>query len=859
LKHSPGGAWGVLEPYRELPRFPQTRFPTLIPSLTPHPTPSITEIALNNPDTALFLNSVAALYFNKGDYAKAEPLLERALKICEKALGSDHPSTARAIHNLAILYVWRGKYAKAEPALEQALRILEKVLGQDHPDTGVVFFNLALLFLDMNNKPVARAMAAKAQQAELKTISGILSYTSERQRLAYQASLNPYALSASLGEAQRVARTLLRYKGIVLDSILEDQLVARTSQKPEQRKLVDQLRGGKARLTQLLLEVPKDFSPEARDKREAEKNKLANEVEQLEGTLARQVAGLGRARRALSVTVEQVQKAIPRQTVLLELLRYSHYLGTNNGEARYGAVILASSGEPKWVPLGSAEAIEKNVTAYQAAVRGGAMEERGAFEQGERVGSETERRGVGVSVRGEPKSQIANPKSEFINHKSELFSTLLQALYQQLWAPIEAALPKGTRTVIISPDGALNFLSYATLLTPDDQFLSQKYSIRYVSSGRDLLKEKKPSPNKRVAIYANPDFSVVAMSPKSSDAAVPLTPALSPEEREKSGPALGQSKVADSSPSRATGFPLPKGEGEGEGKGGTGSTTNGLLASAASPPSETAMRYLDRRDLQDLHLSSLPGTARESAALTAQAQKWNWPADVFLGPEASEAQLTTVESPRILHLATHGFFLPDVGEDGKTGGRELRGVGGVRPNFEPSPMGSLPGGGFESGMIGGFNRPVALKNPMHRSGLALAGAQATLDAWKRGETPPTSNDGIVTADEVGTLKLEGTELVVLSACDTGIGEIKSGEGVLGLRRGFIQAGAENLLMTLWSVADEETAKIMADFYETFHASGNAPQALAEVQRDWLIKLRKERELEFAVRIAGPFVLSSQGP
>jgi len=75
--------------------------------------------------------------------------------------------------------------------------------------------------------------------------------------------------------------------------------------------------------------------------------------------------------------------------------------------------------------------------------------------------------------------------------------------------------------------------------------------------------------------------------------------------------------------------------------------------------------------------------------------------------------------------------------------------------------------------------------------------------------------------------------------------------VLGLRRGFIQAGAQNLLMTLWSVADEETSKFMLDFYDAAHQSGNAPKALAEVQRDWLVKLRKERSLAEAVRLAGP--------
>src|SRR6266446_5207923 len=91
-----------------------------------------------------------------------------------------------------------------------------------------------------------------------------------------------------------------------------------------------------------------------------------------------------------------------------------------------------------------------------------------------------------------------------------------------------------------------------------------------------------------------------------------------------------------------------------------------------------------------------------------------------------------------------------------------------------------------------------LENPMYCSGLVLAGAQRAFKARAgEGEAPPTENDGVVTADEVGGLKLNGTWLVVLSACETGSGEARAGEGVMGLRRGFIQAGAQNLLMTLW--------------------------------------------------------------
>ena len=147
---------------------------------------------------------------------------------------------------------------------------------------------------------------------------------------------------------------------------------------------------------------------------------------------------------------------------------------------------------------------------------------------------------------------------------------------------------------------------------------------------------------------------------------------------------------------------------------------------------------------------------------------------------------------------------------------------------------------------------------MHRSGLALVGAQATLTAWKKGKAPPVENDGIVTAEDVSTLDLQGTWLVTLSACDTGSGEARAGEGVMGLRRGFVQAGAQNLLMTLWPISDEVTVQIMSDFYDAAHKSGNAPTALAKVQREWLVKLRTEKGLAQAVNLAGPFIMSSQG-
>jgi len=121
--------------------------------------------------------------------------------------------------------------------------------------------------------------------------------------------------------------------------------------------------------------------------------------------------------------------------------------------------------------------------------------------------------------------------------------------------------------------------------------------------------------------------------------------------------------------------------------------------------------------------------------------------------------------------------------------------------------------------------------------------------------PPVDHDGVLTAQEVGALALSETWLVVLSACDTGGGEVQAGEGVLGLRRGVRMAGAQHLLITLWPVADTETAVLMEEFYQLAMVDGNASRALAKAQSKYLKKWRQDRGIGQAARLAGPFILS----
>ncbi len=683
----------------------------------------------DHPDTAQSLSNLAGLYESLGDYAKAEPLYFRALAIREKALGVDHPTTANSLNDLAVLYDSLGSYGKAEPLYARALAINEKALGADHPTTANSLDNLAILQIDEDRPIEALRLAVRVEQAYEKTLANVLSFSSEQQRSEFQKIQRPFNIPATLGDASLAARTLLHWKGVVLDSVLEDRAVARSAGEKGLAAQLDEMKSLKAQLFKLTLEAPKDTTEEALQSRAQLRKKLTEEVENIEAALARNVAALGQSRRALEATPEQVQAALRPQEALIEFVRYSHYLGKQKWEPRYGAVIFSLKGPLQWVGLGAVEDIEKRIRLYQKSARGKTDE-------------------------------------------STLQATL-QGLHGKLWAPIERALPANTKSIILSPDAELNFVSFATLLGEDDQFLAEKYSLRYVSSGRDLLrtppKEKEvSSAQSDLELYGNPAFLLAG-----TQTAHPLSPA---------------------------------------------------------PSQLVAMRDAEIRDFRGVTLAPLGGTAAECQSLAKVARQIRASVKIKTKGEATEASLQKLQSPFVLHLATHGFFLPEV-------------------EVGDSATGILPSRQIPKGK---------LVNPMHRSGLALAGAQDTLAAWGRGEIPPSENDGILTAEEVGTLNLAGTWLVTLSACETGSGQARAGEGVLGLRRGFVQAGAQNLLMTLWPISDETTVQIMLEFYQSAFANKDAPESLIGVQRKWLVKLRQEKGLLSAVNLAGPFIMSSQG-
>ncbi len=231
-----------------------------------------------------------------------------------------------------------------------------------------------------------------------------------------------------------------------------------------------------------------------------------------------------------------------------------------------------------------------------------------------------------------------------------------------------------------------------------------------------------------------------------------------------------------------------------------------LRAVEGSPPSQgDRTRGRCSRDLNDAeyHFDRLPATRLEGQRIGHQLGVTPWQS-----ADALEGRLKgRCRSPRILHLATHGFFLEDQQYDHASGQRGLGLLG--------DPMGG-------PGRLAG---PLP-ENPLLRSGLALAGANTWL---RKGELPAEAEDGLLTAEDVTGLDLLDTELVVLSACDTGLGEIRVGEGVFGLRRAFVLAGAKTLIMSLWKVPDEPTRELMEDFYHRIMAGQGRAGALREAQ------------------------------
>jgi CHAT domain-containing protein len=349
-----------------------------------------------------------------------------------------------------------------------------------------------------------------------------------------------------------------------------------------------------------------------------------------------------------------------------------------------------------------------------------------------------------------------------------------EALRAALFDPLTPALGGCTR-LLLAPDGDLSRLPFEVLPTADGHYLTDCYHISYLATGRDVLRFATASTGQASAplVIADPHFDLAG----TGTPAPPETASI---------PGRRSRDMDRHQGELASAQPLPGTRVEGE-------KISGLLRESKIPRPDGSSERVG---------------AEEIAKRLAGTRLW-------LGEMALEGQLKQdCRSPYILHLATHGYFLTDQPRDPNKDFRDLGAVGWQMGEG----MSRLTGPGLE--------------NPLLRSWLVLAG----FNTWLRhGQPAPKAEDGLLTAEDVTGLDLLDTELVVLSACETGLGQVHVGEGVFGLRRAFVLAGAKTLVMSLWKVPDQQTQELMVDFYQRILASEPRAEALRQAQ--WALKKR----------------------
>jgi CHAT domain-containing protein/Tfp pilus assembly protein PilF len=336
-------------------------------------------------------------------------------------------------------------------------------------------------------------------------------------------------------------------------------------------------------------------------------------------------------------------------------------------------------------------------------------------------------------------------------------------LRRLVWDPLARHLPPDTRTVVLAPDGALTQLPWAAL--PGNRpgsVLLEEYAFAVVPNGPFLLERLTAAPG------SEPDPGLLlAVGGVQYDQGPHALPEPKPEQLLAWRPAERGSRTGPWSAVRAA----------------------GTVPAAAAGPFPVLPFFLTARP----SWSYLPGTLREVEAVSRLAEPR--PVQLRRGAEASTVQLLQdLPQARYALLATHGFF--------------------ADPEFRSVFL--LDEAAFRHQQGEGRATPGA-RNPLVLSGLVLAGANQLPAANAEGMA---AGDGsILTAEMIASLPLEHLELVVLSACETGLGEVAGGEGVYGLQRAFHMAGAQTTVASLWQVDDEITQELLTRFFENLWQRG----------------------------------------
>jgi CHAT domain-containing protein/tetratricopeptide (TPR) repeat protein len=786
------------------------------------------ELGKNHPDTAATLGNLGLLHAARGEFDRAEPLLERSLKTLETARGKDHPDVAQALNNLALFCRSVGQTDRARTLYERSLKIRETALGDDHPDVAQSLSNLANLHSDAGRLDEAERSYGKGltiQEARLgknhptvaQTLHNLANLQSQRDRLDEAEPLYLRALQiqqARLGKSHpEVAQTLndlatlRRAKG---DFDQAESLYQQSLQLFEASLDADHHHRAQALANLMLLKAGRG------DWRGA-----AQLTDQARHIVRRHVA------RVLPGLAE------PEQLLFLN----NHYQPALHTALSLG---LESRNDPALAELSAAWVVNGKAVAQQAlaepvlAARDSRDPKLASVSRQLRTvraqlaalglqspspGKEAERRqqlarlvaqeqalvkrlgqAAGSQVRGDPWVEVDEVRKS-LPERAVLVE--IARLRVRDFASRSAAArwrPEHYAAWIIAPRGDVKIIDLGPAETIEAALQSFYETLKTALKDVQRLGETAAEQKLRQRLDS---LAQLALHP--------LLPHLQGHER---WIISGDASLC-LAPWAA--LPLPEGKYALEKHRISHLVSGRDLVSAASslqpgaavvmadpdydlkPPPAATAKAPQRRSLEGLSVlrnaPRLPGTAAEARAITPRLRTYTRAEpEVYLQQRAQEEVFKSLRRPRVLVLSTHGFFL------------------------------DAPAG-----------KSTALSNPLLRCGLLLAGCNRDPEA-----SSSSADDGVLTGLEIVGSDLRGTELVVLSACETAVGQVREGEGVAGLRQAFQLAGARNVVASLWQVPDKETADLMTAFFANLAAGQDQAEALRAAQLSLLQQRRQQR-------------------
>jgi CHAT domain-containing protein/Tfp pilus assembly protein PilF len=808
------------------------------------------ELGPDDLEVAAVLDRLAALYRAQGAYARAEPLYQRALQIRERVLESDHPDLATSLHDLAAVQQAQGRYAKAEQLYERALQIRERVLGSDHPMVASTLHDLAGLHRWRGANDSAARLYDRARRIGQQALGQHLPTARSHRELAatYQAQ-GDYSRAASFYETSlgifeqalgaehpEVARVLSDLAGLHRAEGAYDQarpLYERALQiwqnklGPEHPEVATALNNlawlfqvqaeyaGAEPLYERALQIRERSLGPAHPAVATSLNNLA--------VLCWSIGDIPRAagyfERAAALQEHQLDATLamlaePRKRQLLQTQRgdteavVSFHLDAAPHDA--GALALALT-----VTLRRKGRVLDEVTRAQATLR-----DNLSTELREALDTLQARRAELALRREELRDARHTEALHALEHDVERLERELNSqsaafrghAERPTIAAVQAALPADATLV--------EFVRYQRF---DPRSVDRPWQeARYVAYV--LQREGPPrfvALGEAAQIEAAVTAALAALSSPSREVREPLRALdeliCAPIRR------LGVTEHVLISPDAALHLVPFAALIDEDGhhlvdRWQTTYVTSGrdLARTVVEPPALSPPLVLAAPIGP---WDELPGARGEAEALRGHFAD----ADLHLGEAATKQVLLAARSPRFLHISTHGYWRGSRIGDAVSGEVAVAVVGQDVSVREPAPRASASRDDHDASAIPGLppapDDHAAPEDALEDSGFVLAAAEL--------------RDAKVTARELASVDLRGTRLAVLSACDTGIGQVTRSEGVYGLRRAITIAGARAHVVALWRIHDRETHQLMDGYYRELQHGRGRSEALRCAQRDMM--------------------------